>query len=72
VNAIAINLEWNDLLRAGALMLVFEGLLPVISPARAKALYAGVAGLEPAAVRRIGLASMICGAAALQAIHWLG
>lgn len=62
---------WHDLLRAAALMLVLEGILPFLAPARAKAAYASIAGLDERLLRRLGVAAMLSGLASLRALHWL-
>ena len=61
---------WQDLLRATALMLVLEGVMPFLSPTRTKALYAAAATFDARLLRRFGLAAMLLGAASLQALHW--
>lgn len=62
---------WQDLLRATALMLVLEGMMPFLSPARTKALYAAASGIDARLLRRFGLVAMLLGAGSLQALHWL-
>lgn len=47
--------------QALALFLVFEGLMPFLSPKRWRVLVAQVARLEDGQIRFIGLLSMVCG-----------
>lgn len=49
------------LIAAVALMLVFEGLLPFISPARWRELFARVQSLSDGQLRFMGLSSIVCG-----------
>lgn len=60
---------WHELLVAACLVLVYEGILPFISPRlfRAHALMA--ASLNDKVLRRIGLASMLIGTALLYLIN---
>ena len=48
-------------LAAGALMLVFEGLLPFFSPARWRRVFEQAARLSDGQIRFLGLVSMITG-----------
>ncbi|MBI5334642.1 MAG: DUF2065 domain-containing protein [Burkholderiales bacterium] len=52
---------WDDLLRALALMLVIEGLLPFISPARWRSVFEQALKLNDGQLRFIGLSSMVAG-----------
>ena len=55
----------NDLWAAMALVLVFEGILPFLAPARWKEAVQALAQLNDAQLRAIGLGSMIVGLALL-------
>ena len=59
-----------DLLRAMALMLVLEGLVPFLAPEASKRAYGRLASLPDGWLRRAGLVAMLAGAASLQLIHW--
>ncbi len=61
----------RDLLRALALMIVFEGLLPFMAPGLFRATIQRMSGLDDRRLRFIGLSSMIVGLLILQAVHWL-
>ncbi|MBT3196320.1 MAG: DUF2065 domain-containing protein [Gammaproteobacteria bacterium] len=56
-------MEWSDLFAAIALVLVFEGLLPALNPEGWRETMARLAGMENEQLRRMGLISMIVGAA---------
>jgi uncharacterized protein len=58
----------NELLNAFALMLVIEGLMPLISPARWRELFSRLLALSDGQIRFIGLASLLTG---LLALAWL-
>lgn len=59
---------WDDLLRALALMLVIEGLLPFISPARWRSVFEQAIKLSDGQLRFIGLSSMVAGVLLLAAV----
>ena len=59
---------WDLLLSAFALMLVFEGLMPFVSPGRWRALFEQVMRLTDGQLRFIGLASIVAGLALLAII----
>jgi uncharacterized protein YjeT (DUF2065 family) len=61
----------SDFLRAFALMIVFEGLLPFMAPGRFRETMQRLSGLDDRRLRVIGLGSMIVGLLILQAVHWL-
>jgi uncharacterized protein YjeT (DUF2065 family) len=61
---------WMDLLRALALVMVIEGVLPFLSPGRARSTLGRLAGLDDRALRLIGLSSMIAGLVGLQLLRW--
>lgn len=52
---------WNDILRALALLLVLEGVMPFLSPRRFRKSLLDVASVEDRWMRAIGLASMVAG-----------
>lgn len=60
---------WNDLLVALSLMLVIEGLMPFLSPARLRETLRLVAELDDRTLRILGLASMVAGVVMLYAVH---
>lgn len=53
---------WVEIFTALALVMVIEGLLPFISPARYKEAMASLASQNDRTLRTIGLSSMIAGA----------
>lgn len=57
------------LLGAVALMLVFEGLLPFVSPARWRSMFERATRLSDGQIRFVGLSSMLIGVALLL-IFW--
>ena len=63
------TLMWRDLGAALALVLVLEGLIPLISPATAKRTAATMALLEPAVLRAIGATCVAGGLVALYAVR---
>ena len=56
---------WDLLLGAFALMLVAEGFLPFISPAKWRAVFEKATQLSDGQIRFIGLSSMLAGLAML-------
>ncbi len=54
-------MAWQDLFAALALMLVFEGMLPFLNPRRYRDLLRLIEQMDDAAVRRVGLVSMLLG-----------
>lgn len=56
-----MDLNWNDLLNAIALLLILEGLMPFLSPSRLKQTYAQLLELPDKTLRTIGLVSVIAG-----------
>ncbi|MBX2869230.1 MAG: DUF2065 domain-containing protein [Acidiferrobacterales bacterium] len=54
-------MNWNDLLAAFALYLVFEGIIPFVNPSAFRQFVLQMTGLPDAALRRFGLASMALG-----------
>ncbi len=59
---------WQDLLRAFALMMVLEGLMPFIAPERWREVLVRVAGSDPRMLRMFGGALMLSG---LVLLHFL-
>jgi uncharacterized protein len=58
----------NELLTALALVLVIEGLLPLMSPARWREVFSRVLAMSDGQIRFIGLASILMG---LIGLLWL-
>lgn len=58
----------SGLLTAFALMLVFEGLLPFISPARWREVFSRIQAMSDGQIRFVGLASILMG---LFGLLWL-
>lgn len=52
---------WQDLLAAVALVLVIEGILPFLNPARFKQHLAMMLQMKESTLRSIGLGSMVVG-----------
>ncbi|MCK9195336.1 MAG: DUF2065 domain-containing protein [Nevskia sp.] len=61
----------DDLLRAGALMLILEGILPFLAPARTRRIYTALAGMNERTLRRFGLFGMVAGLGVLQYLRWI-
>ena len=59
----------QDLLTALALVLILEGLLPVISPTSWLRMMMDVARLGPKRIRLVGVICMLSGAVLLQFLH---
>ena len=60
---------WQDLLAALALMLVFEGILPFLNPARFRNMVRMLDQMEDNMVRRIGFISMLAGVGLLYLVR---
>lgn len=56
---------WDDFLRAFALMLVFEGMLPFVAPQRWRQMVVVIGQMNDSTLRKVGLASMLAGLAVL-------
>lgn len=54
-------MDWNELLRALALVMVIEGLMPFVAPARWRQMMLSVMQLDSRHIRIIGLLSMLGG-----------
>lgn len=52
---------WQDLMAATALVFVFEGMLPFLSPSRYRQFMSQLLDMQDASLRRLGLVSMILG-----------
>lgn len=59
-------MEWQDLLRALALVAVIEGLVPFLAPARLRQTLMQIVQLDDRVLRTFGLVSMIVGLLILQ------
>ena len=59
-------MDWNQLVRALALFMVIEGIMPFIAPARWRQAMLTVAGMDGRVIRLIGLLSMLSGLATLK------
>lgn len=60
---------WNDLFAAIALLLVFEGIMPALNPAKWRQAIRNIAEQPDSALRMMGLTSMLAGAALLYVIR---
>ena len=54
---------WHELGVALGLMLILEGILPFLQPARWRTLVAKLAGIDDTALRLMGLVTMLAGTA---------
>ena len=64
-------IQWLDVVRALSLVMLIEGVLPFLSPARARAMFSRIATVDDRGLRTIGFLSMLSGLLALQLVHWL-
>ncbi|MGH8462201.1 MAG: DUF2065 domain-containing protein [Stenotrophobium sp.] len=62
-------MNWQELVRALALVMVIEGLAPFATPVRWRMMLLNIAGLESRTLRVIGLLSMLAGIALLQTLN---
>jgi len=53
--------DWSELARAVALVMVLEGILPFLAPGRWRQMMLSVMQLDSRAIRVIGLLSMLAG-----------
>ena len=60
---------WQDFLSAVALMLVIEGILPFVSPAILRQVFAAMAVMDNRRLRLTGLLSMVAGVILLYMIR---
>jgi uncharacterized protein len=58
-----MHIAWPDLAAALGLMLVIEGILPFLSPAGVRRVFARLTAMDDATLRIAGAASMIAGVA---------
>lgn len=63
------GMQWQDLLRALALLMVLEGILPFALPGRWRENLLRIAALNDRLLRLIGLTSMAVGLIILQLMH---
>lgn len=61
---------WQDLFAALALMLVFEGILPFLNPARFRNMLKLLDQMDDNTVRRIGFVSMMAGVLLLVMVRY--
>jgi len=64
-------IQWLDVVRDLSLVMVIEGILPFLSPPRARAMFTRMATVDDRGLRTVGFLSMLSGLLALQLIHWL-
>ena len=60
---------WQDLMAAGALVLVLEGVLPFLNPERYRTLMMQLLKLDNRQLRLFGLGSMLVGVLALYLVR---
>lgn len=63
------GLNWDDLLTALALVLVIEGIVPLLNPQSLRKMLVTVAQLDDRTLRITGLVSMICGVVMLYIVR---
>jgi uncharacterized protein YjeT (DUF2065 family) len=59
-------LDWHELARAFALVMVLEGVMPFLAPARWRQAMLTIAGTDSRMIRIIGLMSMLTGLVVLK------
>ena len=64
-----MDLQWNDLWSALALVLVIEGLIPFIVPAAYRRTMSNVARMAEGQLRTVGLVVMVIGLGLLYAVR---
>jgi uncharacterized protein YjeT (DUF2065 family) len=62
---------WQDFLRALALALVLEGVVPFLWPGRARTMFAVLASAQEKVLRRMAFVGVLAGLIVLQLLHWL-
>lgn len=62
---------WTDILRALALILVLEGLMPFLMPQRFRETLMRLHNLDDRALRTVGFICLLVGVVALELIRWL-
>jgi uncharacterized protein len=60
-----MSIAWPDFAAALGLLLVFEGILPFLSPATLRRAYERLASMDDRTLRLAGVTSMIAGVAVL-------
>jgi uncharacterized protein YjeT (DUF2065 family) len=63
-------MNWDDLMRAVALVLVIEGVMPFVAPSHARQVFVRMSAIGNRGLRLIGLGSMLLGVAGLQLIRF--
>ena len=56
-----MDINWNDLLNAIALVMIIEGILPFVSPQGLKNTYQKLQELSDDTLRKIGIGSIVLG-----------
>ena len=56
-----MNVNWDDLLAALALVLIIEGVLPFLAPSKLKEVYKSVLDMPEKSLRMMGFGSMVVG-----------
>ena len=56
-----MNVNWDDLLVALALVLIIEGVLPFLAPSKLKEVYKSVLDMPEKSLRMMGFGSMVVG-----------
>ena len=64
-----MSIDWNHLISAMALLLIFEGLLPFLSPQRLRETYALLQKLPDKTLRTVGFFSLLGGVLLLLLNH---
>jgi len=64
-----MDVSWNDLLAAVALLLIFEGMMPFIKPQTLRKLLETMSNLDDSVIRLLGLTSMIAGVVLLYLVR---
>jgi uncharacterized protein YjeT (DUF2065 family) len=64
-----VDISWNDLLAAVALLLILEGIIPFINPQILRKLLETMSRLDDRVIRLTGLTSMIAGVVLLYLVR---
>ena len=64
-----MDVIWNDLLAAIALLLVIEGMVPILNPQSLRKMLETVSQLDDRTLRIVGLVSMIIGVVLLTIVR---
>jgi uncharacterized protein YjeT (DUF2065 family) len=62
-------LKWDDLLAALSLVMVIEGIMPIVSPHSLRNMLEKVTRIDDRTLRMTGLVSMICGVIMLYVVR---